>query len=150
MQSLNVKSLEDYLSTLFNEEVEILRIGRLGEKLREVKRELKGFGYGVPYAIEFKIGNKIKRVVLETVKPGIFGHQHFSDRAKILLWQHSTFNKLPKHVKSLDVGAFTINGSMKSLGDCIEFFILTEMVEGTLYHKDLERIAFNGRIPPRL
>ena len=132
------EKLEDYLSSVYKKKTRLVSVRELGEEKSE--RELKGFGYGKPYLIEFKLGEKLEKVVLETIKPSSFGHEHFSDRAKILLWQHSTFNKLPKHVKSIDVGAFTEDGELKSIGNCKEFFILTEAIEGTLYHIDLDKI----------
>jgi len=136
---LSIRVLEDYLRKLFNKNIKVIGIGELGEKLELVK-DLKQFGYGKPYLIRFKVNEETKELVLSTIKPSIFDHQHFSDRAKILLWQHEAFNKLPRHVKSIDVGAFTIDGNMLSLGKCKEFFILMEKVEGTLYHVDLDRI----------
>jgi len=146
---LRLDSLREYLSNVYDGKVEIRYVGKLGERERKpVEEELKGFGYGVPYLIEFLVNGELRRVVLETVRPGGFGHEHFSDRARILLWQHSAFNKLPRHVRSIDVGAFTINGRLKSLGDCREFFILTELVEGTPYYRDLDQIKVRGDLNP--
>ena len=103
---------------------------------------MKGFSYGVPYFVEFSVKGETRRVVLETLRREGFGHDYFADRAAVLLMQHSTFNKLPRHVRSVDVGSFTRDcESLKSLGDCCEFFILTEFVEGELYNADLDRIA---------
>ncbi|MEM2827330.1 MAG: phosphotransferase, partial [Candidatus Nezhaarchaeales archaeon] len=106
----------------------------------ECHEGLKEFGYGVPYLVKYEVNGERKGVVLETMKPDHFGHEEFSDRAQALLWAHSAFNKLPKHVRSVDVGAFTVSGTLKSLGDCKELFILVEKVEGEEYWKDLERI----------
>jgi aminoglycoside phosphotransferase (APT) family kinase protein len=93
------------------------------------------------------VNGESKRVVLETMRPEGFGHDYPSDRAQILLWQHSAFNRLPRHVRSVDVGALTADGKhLKSLGDCGEFFILTEYVEGSLYRLDLDRIKDSGRL----
>ncbi len=133
-------ALREYLSSLCKAEVEICGVWRLGcENL--ISKDLKGFGYGIPYVIEFRVNDKIKKVVLETMRPEGFGHDNFADRAQVLLWQHSAFNKLPKHVSSIDVGAFTTdNEKIKSMGDCCEFFILTELIDGKLYHVDLDRI----------
>jgi hypothetical protein len=142
---LSKDAIQKYLSSLYGENVEILGVWRVGgEKLDD----LKGFGYGYPYVIEFRVSSgETKRVVLETMRPEGFGHDHFSDRAQILLWQHSAFNKLPRHVRSIDVGAFVEDGKcLKSLGKCNEFFILTEFVEGTLYHSDLDRIKEKGQL----
>ncbi len=141
MLTLEVDKLRTYLSSVYKEDVEIKYIGELGGKKRRPRKELKGFGYGVPYVVEFATKGKLKSVVLETVRPGAFGHDHFSDRAQILLWQNSAFNNLPKHARSVDVGAFTEDGSLRSAGDFTEFFIVTEKVEGRLYHQDLDRVS---------
>jgi len=136
-----------YLSSVYAADVEICKVWRLDGKKSEASKDLKGFGYGVPYVVEFRVNDEVKRVVLETMRSEGFGHDHFSDRAQILLWQHSTFNKLARHVRSIDVGAFTVGGKdIKSLGDCGEFFIVTELVGGRLYHFDLDHIKEAGRL----
>jgi len=139
--------LREYLSSLYDADVKLCGVWRLGAEKPEVSRDLKGFGYGVPYVIEFMVNGVTKRVVLETMRSEGFGHDYVSDRAQVLLWQHSVFNKLPRHVRSLDVGAFTVKGDgLKSLGDCGEFFILTELVDGKLYHFDLDRLKESGQL----
>ena len=140
MLSLKMDRLQEYLVSVYKANVAIQGVGELGKVLKKPEEKLKGFGYGAPCVVEFTIGKESKRVVLETVRPGGFGHDYFSDRAQILLWQHSAFNKLPKHVRSVDVGAFTAEGNLKSVGDCTEFFIVTELIEGKSYFQDLDRI----------
>ncbi len=130
--------MEEYLSSVYKASVKVLRV------IPGIA-DLKGFGYGVPYFIEFSVGGETKHVVLETMRPEGFGHDYSSDRATVLLWQHSVFNNLPKHVRSVDVGAFMSDSeTLQSLGDCREFFILTEFVDGVLYHSDLDRIKETG------
>ncbi|MEM3617305.1 MAG: aminoglycoside phosphotransferase family protein [Candidatus Bathyarchaeia archaeon] len=144
---LSEEALREYLSSLYTCKVEIIGIWRLGGEKAEGVEDLKGFGYGVPYVIEFRVKGEVKRVVLETIRPNGFGHDFPSDRAQVLLWQHHAFNKLKGHVRSVDVGAFTIDGKkLKSLGDAGEFFILTEFVEGVPYHCDLDRIKSIGSL----
>jgi hypothetical protein len=63
-----------------------------------------------------------------------------SDRAQILLWSHEAFNRLPRHARALDVGAFQSDGRLLSLGNVDEFCLLTEYVEGEGYNLDLERL----------
>ena len=142
MPELKVEKVEEYLSSVYKTTVKVLRlVPLLGGK----EADLKGFGYGVPCVVEFSVNGQTKRLVLETMRPEGFGHDDFSDRAGVLLWQHSVFNKLPKHVHSVDVGAFLRDGqTLKSTGDCAEFFILTEFVDGALYHRDLDRVRENG------
>ncbi len=148
------KSLEAYLSSVFGKDVDVVYVNELSKEKEEKHRkkdeeDLKGFGYGTPYLIVLNIDDAEKRVILETMRTsGGFGHDYFNDRAGILLWQHSAFNKLPKHVRSVDVGAFTGKGGLKSLGDCGEFFIMTEFVEGKLYHEDLDRLRKSKQLTP--
>ncbi len=69
-----------------------------------------------------------------------------ADRAHILLWEHQAFNRLPRHVRSLDVGGFQSDGTIISLGKVQEACLLTEYVEGQNYSLDLERIRDSGVI----
>jgi hypothetical protein len=147
LPKLSEGTLHEYLSSIYNTDVKICRVWRLDGEKSEVLKDLKGFGYGVPYVVEFHVNGEVKRVVLETLGSEGFGHDHFSDRAQILLWQHSTFNKLTRHVHSIDVGALTKDGKgVKSLGDCGEFFIVTELAGGRLYHSDLDQIKDTGEL----
>jgi tRNA A-37 threonylcarbamoyl transferase component Bud32 len=141
--------LGKYLSTVYKTDVEIRYVGELGKegkRSRKHQMKLKEFGYGIPYEVRFAAGGQLESVILETMRPGGFGHEHPSDRAGILLWQHSTFNKLPRHARSVDVGAFTRGGVMKSLGDCEEFFVIADRVKGQPYFQDLDRISKRRRL----
>src|SRR5687768_577169 len=64
----------------------------------------KTFGYGKPLLLRFLAGGREQRVVLQTVRPGRFGHEHVSDRVAQLLWSHRTYPRLARHARSLDVG----------------------------------------------
>ena len=145
MSDINVLNLSQdavfqYMRSLYGETVEVRRIWRLGDATKD-SIDLKGFGYGCPYVIEFKTEGQIRRVVLETMRQGEgFGHDHFSDRAQVLIWQNSAFNKLPKHAHSVDAGCFEDTGKLVSVGKCKEYFILTEFIEGDLYHLDLDHL----------
>jgi len=141
---LSKEAILKYMRSLYGEKVEVIKVWKLGETPGS-DIDLKGFGYGYPYVIEFKHDGKNKRVVLETMRPGEgFGHDHFSDRAQVLIWQNSAFNNLPKHVRSVDAGCFAPDGGLTSIGGCKEYFILTEFIEGKLYHLDLDRLKAAG------
>ena len=142
----SVQAIEKYLTGLYGE-ARVTGIGELGGIPVEIEEGIKGFGYGKPYLIGFEAEGKQHEVVLSTmrVQKG-FGHDHFSDRAQILIWQHSVFNKLPKHVRSLDVGYFTHEGELFSAGKAEEYFISMEKIEGKEYFLDLERIKKEGRL----
>jgi len=106
----------------------------------------KGYGYGIPLRIDYTLEGRPRRAVIETVRPGPFGHEHMSDRAQSLLWAHQAFARLPRHVASLDVGAVRAGGELEPLGNAEELFMLAEFVEGREYADDLLRIRASGEI----
>ena len=141
---LKKQAVEKYLTGLYGE-ARVTGIGELGAVPSEIEEGIKGFGYGKPYLIEFEANGKKHSIVLSSmrVQKG-FGHDHFSDRAAILIWQNSTFNELPRHVRSLDVGYFTHEGELFSAGEAEEYFIVMDKIEGKEYFLDLERIKKEG------
>lgn len=141
MAEIKKESLQEYLSQLYNSPVEVIQLNHIGTK---ASTDMKGFGYGKPLFVRFLIEGKTRIVVLETMAENSFGHDHFSDRAQNLLLANSVYNKMPKHVRAVNVGAINSNGSLLSVGSAEEFFLLTEFVEGETYFKDLERIYRSG------
>jgi hypothetical protein len=142
MPAVSYDSLQDYLSRFFGTPVTVSSIKAQGKQ--ELAGAMKAFGYGTPLFIEYDAEGTHRQVVLETMTPSTFGHDHFSDRAQSILWEHGAFNTLPRHVRSLDSGAFLRSGSLVSTGQAEEFFLLTEFVEGQGYFKDLDRIRETG------
>ena len=145
------EQIRAYLARKFGVPIKLLTVKELGAGSTaasgEAQRDVKGFGYGRPYFVTFeRPGGAVEEVVLSTMKGDGFGHEHFADRAGILLWQHRAFNTLPRHVRSLDVGYVTKDGRMQSAGDAEEFFILCEKVEGTEYVHDLNRLRDGGEL----
>jgi hypothetical protein len=144
MSGFNISALKQYLEGLFEGEITISRVKPVG--VVESETPLKEYGYGTPLRIDFVVSGSQRSVVLNTVKAGGFGHERMDDRAAILLWQARSFNTIPKHVRAIDVGAFTRVGHAKTLGDCEELFLLTELGEGTEYFRDLDRIRDEGAL----
>lgn len=142
---LQTKAVEKYLDELYGN-VKVTAISELGGIPVDLEDGDKGFGYGKPYLIDFEADGENKSVVLSSmrVQKG-FGHDHFSDRAQILIWQNATFNNMPKHVKSLDAGYFTSDGELYSAGKADEYFILMDKIEGAEYFLDLEKIKAEGK-----
>jgi hypothetical protein len=116
-------------------EVKSLDGGRQGDK---------GYGYGIPLRLDYELDGKRRSAVLETVRPGPFGHEHMADRAQPLLWAHDAFRRLPRHVASLDVGAVRSDGELATLGGAEEFFMLADFVAGREYADDLLRLRATG------
>jgi len=142
MPAITTQAVARYLESLFGAPVRIL--SRTGEGKQESAEDLKAFGYGSPLFIECEVHGERRKIVLETMSTSSFGHDHFSDRAQSILWEHSVFNNLPCHVRSLDSGAFLESGEALSTGMAREFFLLTEFVTGNAYFKDLDRITKTG------
>ena len=106
----------------------------------------KGYGYGIPLRVDYDVAGVAHRGVIESVRPGPFGHEHMADRAQQLLWAHDAFGRLPHHARSLDVGAVRANGELVPLGNAEELFMLAEFVEGREYADDLIRLRSGGAL----
>jgi hypothetical protein len=139
MPTLSKRALEEYLRTRFGPHVKLLSYGVIGKEIS--KGEQKRYGYGTPVKLTFQIGGQVQSAVLETMKPGPFGHEHMADRAQAMLWDYESYGRLPRHVKALDVGAFDRRQALFSVAEAQEFFVLNEWTDGTSYHVDLERLA---------
>jgi hypothetical protein len=138
MPQLSKEAMEQYLGLLLGKRVRVLGLTVLGEAS---DGDVKAYGYGTPVRVDYQpAGEACSSAVFHTMRANPFGHEHMADRAQVLLSQHRAFNRLPRHVRSLDVGAFQFDGSLISLGKAEEFCLLTEYAPGTPYAKDLERL----------
>ena len=144
MPELNRENVERYVQRLLGKPVTVVAFSHLGEAPEE--KVDKAYGYGTPVKVEYVADGQRHRAVIHTMSPGPFGHEHMADRAQVLLWEHSAFNRLPQHVRSLDVGGFARDGKLISLGEVEELFLLTEYVEGESYALDLARLQDGGDI----
>ena len=141
---IDAEKLEQYLKSLLGNDIIIDALVPLGQPADNL---VKGFGYGTPLRVDFKIpGGPKQSAVLHTMSPGPFGHEHMADRARILLWSHRAFNRLPRHVRSFDVGGFQRDRSLLSLANVEELCLLTEYAEGQAYASDLERLRDSGTL----
>ncbi|MBH0176864.1 MAG: phosphotransferase [Nitrospira sp.] len=144
MPTLNKQSVEHYLRSRFGPEARLLSYGIIGKA--SSKGEQKRYGYGTPVKLTFRLGRRLQSAVLETMKPGPFGHEHMADRAQAMLWDYDSYGRLLHHVKVFDVGAFDGKQALFSVAEAREFFVLNEWAEGTSYHLDLERLAKGGAL----
>lgn len=144
MLELTRDSVQSYLNHLRGTQVTVLGFSHLGEAPEE--QSIKQYGYGTPVLVDYLEHGQPQRAVLHTMSPGPFGHEHMADRAQVLLWEHACFNRLPQHVRSIDVGGFTPNGKLVSLGAVEELFLLTEYAEGKGYFLDLARLQGGGEL----
>ena len=142
MPELNREELARYLKAVVGPDAHLLKLKTLGEA---EGKDIKGYGYGTPVQLDYECSGKQHRAVLHTISPGPFGHEHMADRAQMVLWDYKAFNLLPRHIRSIDAGAFRRNGSAVSLGDAEEFFVLTDYAEGQCYVEDVMRMREAGK-----
>ena len=88
------KEIKKYLETQFDSKTKIEYIGPLSEKQKthEGHEELKEFGYGKNILVKAIVNGKSRNYIMATLKEDIFGHEHFYDRAKSLLFAYSAYN----------------------------------------------------------
>ncbi len=142
LQASVFPGIRDYLAARFGPEARDAIVEPLVGKASGIKEG----GYGIPYRVRWRSAAGPRTLVLETVRPGQFGHEDRSDRAALVLRAFDESGTLPGHVAPVDVGAFRATGPPVSLGDSGEFFILTEFSEGEPYAADFDRIAAAGRL----
>jgi streptomycin 6-kinase len=130
------EALKRYLGVVHVQAPDSVRVTPLGGG----RQGDKGYGYGIPLRVDYTLDGAPRRAVVETVRPGPFGHEHMADRAQSLLWAHGAFRTLPRHVASLDVGAVRSSGDLVPLGSAEELFMLAEFVDGHEYADDLLRL----------
>ena len=147
MDELSEKAVGVYLEGLHGRPVRVRELRPLGEVADAAT--VKGYGYGAPFLVDYEIRGEPRAAVLMTVRKGPFGHEHMADRAAALLWAHRAYNRLPRHVCSLDVGGVRDDGAMISLGTVEELFLLTEYFDGQGYFRDLEQLRDGGELAPR-
>jgi hypothetical protein len=114
------------------------------ERFPASRESVKSGGYGVPYLVSWQTPAGMRRLVLETVRPGDFGHEDRADRAAVVVRAADDGDALPRHVGGAGSGVFHPDGAVP-LGDG-EFFYLTEFCDGQPYARDLERILSSDRL----
>ena len=137
-------AVRGYLEAVLGQRVAGVRVTPLGGG----RQGDKGYGYGAPLRVDYEVDGKPRRGVIESVRPGPFGHEHMADRAQQLLWGHDAFGRLPRHVRSLDVGAVRASGELVPLGNAEELFMLAEFIEGREYADDLIRLRSGEPLRP--
>ena len=140
----NPAAISRYLEAVLGKPVRSVRVTPLGGG----RQGDKGYGYGVPLRIDYELDGAPRRAVIESVRPGPFGHEHMADRAQQLLWAHDAFGRLPRHVRSLDVGAVRSSGELVPLGNAEELFMLAGFIEGHEYADDLIRLRAGEALRP--
>jgi hypothetical protein len=106
----------------------------------------KAAGYGAPIRIALvsKRDGVRRDIVFRVGTVNELGHDRRADRAADTLLAYDDFNRVPCHVRAVDVGASTRDGRLVSLRDWDGLYLIAEYAPGTLYADDLRRIARGG------
>jgi hypothetical protein len=126
--------VEGYLKDRFGSGTRLLAMDRLGEGV-----------HGTAYRVRFQTGEAENRLIMKTLFHSRFGHDHYSDRAQVLLLAQANYNEMPKHVRATDVVGEAPD-RLISMKDAKEFYIFMDEVEGEDYFHDLEAILERGRL----
>lgn len=124
------KAIEAYLREVFDLSVKLLEFQRLGAGV-----------HGAGFLLKIETQDGIKSYVLKDLAPEGLGHDYPSDRAAVFLLARETYGRLPKHVKAIDVISMKEDGTMKSIGGGVDYFLLMEMAEGENYFIDLSEFS---------
>lgn len=124
------KDLEAYLKEVFGPSAKLLEFQRLGAGV-----------HGAGFLLKIETEEGIKSHVLKDLAPEGLGHDYPSDRAAVFLLAQETYGRLPKHVKAIDVISMKEDGTMKSIGGGVDYFLLMEIAEGENYFIDLSEFS---------
>lgn len=124
--------VENYLKERFGPETRLISMERLGEGV-----------HGEAYRVRFTHPQGEERLIMKTLFHSRFGHDHYSDRAQVLLLAQANFNEMPKHVRATDVVGESAE-RLISVKDAREFYIFMEEAGGVSYFDDLDAILRRG------
>ncbi|MBW1786846.1 MAG: hypothetical protein JRK53_09570 [Deltaproteobacteria bacterium] len=116
-----IEKIDVYLKEQFGPDSRLEAIRHLGEGI-----------HGVAYELTVSQKGRTRRLIMKTLFPSGFGHDHYSDRAQVLLLAHANYNKLDRHVKAIDVVG-EAGDRFISLHGVKEFYIFMEEAQGKSY-----------------
>jgi aminoglycoside phosphotransferase (APT) family kinase protein len=128
------KKVEKFLKERFGPDVQLLEMTRTGKGL-----------HGSGYRLRFNAPGGERRIIMKGLAPSGFGHDHYSDRAQVLLLANANYRQMAQHVKACDVAGEEPE-RLFSLGKATEFYLFMEEARGAPYFKMMDEIMDRGRI----
>lgn len=122
---IDIESIREYARKNFGGEV--LEFRRLGRGV-----------HGEGFLLKIKTPSGIFEYVLKDLVPHDLGHDYPSDRASVFLLAYDSYNQLPGHIRAADVLQLKKDGTLHSIKDGREYFLLMERAQGVNYFVDLE------------
>lgn len=110
----------------------------------------KAAGYGKPVRIRLaEPGGDELELVWHVASANEFGHDRRADRAAAAFQSFDDFQEIPRHVRPIDLGVIARDGSLCSIRDADEVYVITTFARGTIYADDLRALAASGRVGSR-
>jgi hypothetical protein len=104
----------------------------------------KAAGYGDPVRVRLVDGHGQRcELVWRTASANEFGHDRRSDRVAGIVQSYEDFAATPGHVAAIDLGFVGNDGTLRSVRDAGEPYLITSFAPGSIYASDLRRIAAN-------
>jgi len=141
MIELTRESVERYLGEALGGQVRVTALGSVGS-LDE--QGIKDFGYGRPVLVRWERGGKVGEAVFSLMRGDRYGHQDYWDRARVAIFQYETGARMERHARPLGMGYVNASGRLVPVRAAREFFIVNEMLPGSDYFLELERISETG------
>jgi hypothetical protein len=107
----------------------------------------KAAGYGVPVRVTLiERGGERRELVWRTASANEFGHDRRSDRVAGIVQCYEDFAATPEHITAVDLGFIAGDGTLRSVRDTGEPYLITSFAPGSIYASDLRRIAANRAV----
>lgn len=124
---------------------ELVAVRELGPDTATDGASLKAIGYGRPVRIDVRTATgELATWVLHTATPNPFGHDRRADRVADMVLAYDSFGAIPQHTRALDVGLVSRDGSLVSMRDTSEAYLVTTWADGHIYADELRAVAERG------
>ncbi len=98
--------------------------------------------HGQGFRVAFRKDGSEKRLIVKSLEGGIgLSHDYPSDRAAVFLLARSSYGRLPRHIKALDVLAVGKGGNVFSIDGGKEYYLVMEEAQGRSYFEDLREMG---------
>lgn len=114
-----------------------------------MKIDIRKLGSGVQgsgFLIEMRSEGGSRSYVVKGLFQKGLGHDYPSDRAAVFLLDLEEFKNMPRHVRALDVLSEMEDGTIKSIGGGIEYYLIMERGEGRDYFNDLRGFSHKEKL----
>jgi len=142
-----LSAIKGYLENQFQKNVKIEEVKQLAGKATGAAA-LKQFGYGRPFLVSYRVGDREEQIVFHRIRRNAFGRERDDDRVAAVWLDFHTFNRLPRHVPALDMVIHSTEGKIQSIRTADEILLISGFRPGHLYADDLIRIRDEGTIQP--